>query len=294
MRRFSIHLLLSGAATALLAFLLTGCDGTKAGDPRNVAVETKPAVETTPVNVIAPAPTPREDPKWGSIKGQAVWGEKKMWVPPAFAVPAGPCLANGPILSEEFVIDAKTKGVRNVFVWLVDAKDKKTPLPVHPDLKEIKIKDVAMDQPCCTFEPHALILREGQTLVAKNSAPFAHNYNLKVGPVAMNLAMPPNAAPVPIPNLPTVNIPGMVQCNIHGWMKAWIMVCNSPYYALTGADGTFEIKNAPAGEWRLMTWHEGMGWVVFDDPDSPKTGKLIKIKGGESNDLGTFQITKGD
>src|SRR5581483_7554242 len=84
------------------------------------------------------------------------------------------CLAKGPLLSDEWVVDPKTKGVRWVFVWLVPEKGG-SPLPVNPALKDIKNKDVVIDQPTCKFEPHALGMRQGQELIAKNSAAIAHN-----------------------------------------------------------------------------------------------------------------------
>ena len=34
------------------------------------------------------------------------------------------------------------------------------------------------------------------------------------------------------------------------------MVFDHPYFAVTDAEGKFEIKNAPAGKWRIMYRHE--------------------------------------
>jgi hypothetical protein len=75
-------------------------------------------------------------------------------------------------------------------------------------------------------------------------------------------------------------------------MKGYIRIFNHPYYAVTADDGTFEIKDAPAGEYRIAVWHEGMGWVAFDDADAGKKGKLITIKADGITDLGTFPLTK--
>jgi hypothetical protein len=50
-----------------------------------------------------------------------------------------------------------------------------------------------------------------------------------------------------------------VKCNIHSWMHAWIGVLEHPYFAVTGADGAFEIKNVPSGEYTLEAWHEKLG-----------------------------------
>jgi hypothetical protein len=47
-----------------------------------------------------------------------------------------------------------------------------------------------------------------------------------------------------------------VQCDVHPWMKAWIAVMNHPFFAVTGQDGKFEIKNIPAGTYELEAWHD--------------------------------------
>ena len=46
------------------------------------------------------------------------------------------------------------------------------------------------------------------------------------------------------------------KCDIHPWMKGYVRVFDHPYFAVTDEDGKFEIKNAPAGKWRIVYWHE--------------------------------------
>ncbi len=50
------------------------------------------------------------------------------------------------------------------------------------------------------------------------------------------------------------------------------------------------MKNVPAGDYRIIIYQEGMGWVALDtDPDLGKFGKPIKIKADGETDLGTLQ-----
>src|SRR5439155_3179961 len=120
-----------------------------------------------------------DDNGWGTVKGAITWGGDKAPERMPLDLKANPdkaaCLKEGPILDETWVVNPKNKGLRYSFVWLTP-KDKEAKLPIHPDLKEIKIKKIVIDQPCCMFVPHAVGLREGQTLVAKNSATISHNY----------------------------------------------------------------------------------------------------------------------
>jgi hypothetical protein len=50
-----------------------------------------------------------------------------------------------------------------------------------------------------------------------------------------------------------------VKCNIHKWMHAYIGVVEHPYFAVTAADGSFELANIPPGEYTIAVWHEKLG-----------------------------------
>ena len=82
----------------------------------------------------------------------------------------------------------------------------------------------------------------------------------------------------------------MLGCDIHGWMGGRIGVFNHPYFALTKDDGTFEIKNAPAGSFKIFLQHEKVGWL---HKGGTSAGQVITIKPG-SNDLGKFEMSKAE
>jgi hypothetical protein len=212
--------------------------------------------------------------EWGTIKGQVTWGGKAPPAPEKIDVTKDQehCLSKGDLFKDEFVV-GKNGGVKNVFVWLQDANNPKAKLPIHPALTKFKDKEVVMDQPCCKFVPHALALREGQILIGKNSSPIAHNMKW-TGEQDVNDGdnkLIPAGAKIEI-ELKASARPIIVECNIHPWMKAWVRVFNHPYYAVTDADGKFEIKNAPAGKYNLVMWHDGVGWV-----NGGKMGQTIDI-----------------
>ena len=247
---------------------------------------------SSPANEPAPAaPKPVAKPaedgeaKWGNIKGQIVWGGGAIPEPVVLdtSKEAG-CAASGPVHSEEWVINAKNKGVRYVCIWLRPAEDG-VKMPIHPDLEKVKVEKVEYDQPCCKFEPHALALRKGQILVAKNSSKFAHNFDWAgLRPQQGNNTLIPSGTKVEIEMKPS-EFPINVKCGIHPWMKGWIRVFDHPYFAVTDADGKFEIKNAPAGKFRIVIWHE-TGWR---NQETRKQGDPIDIKPGD-NDIGTLEI----
>jgi hypothetical protein len=237
---------------------------------------------------------------WGTVKGQVVFAGDKIPAPAPLKVDKDKeaCEKNGPLVSQELVVNSKNKGVRWAMVWLsaVDDKgnaDPKGKMPIHPALKELKQKEVEIDQPCCMFEPRIVMLREGQTLVAKNSAAIPHNIKID-GDISnnpsLNQAIPPGGK-LNVPNwvaTKTAAVP--MSCTAHGWMNGFIRVFNHPYYTVTDADGNFEIKDAPAGKFRIVLWHEKVGWLASDSAQPDKNGKSIEIKAGGTTDIGKVEL----
>lgn len=229
---------------------------------------------------------------WGDIKGRIVWGDKDIPEQKPFAEKditndKAHCLSKGALLKEDWVVNKKNKGLKWTFVWL-EPKDKEKSLPIHPDLKEVSKKEAVMDQPCCMFVPRALGMRQGQILLAKNSSPVPHNFNYTDGDGNGKNFVIPRRGAVPVKNLKADPYPITVNCNIHGWMKAWIRVFDHPYFAVTDENGAFAIPKAPAGDYQLMIWHEG-GW---NGGAAGRNGQLITIKGGAKNDLGDLPYKK--
>ena len=228
---------------------------------------------------------------WGTIKGQVVWGEKEVpkRAPIKVDKDTEACEKQGKLFEDKLVVNPKNKGVRWCVVYLMNANGFDKDIPIHPKLKAIEQKTVEIDQPCCQFEPHMLAMREGQTLIVKNSATVSHNVNLIGGTKGPNLnqIIPPGGR-LKIDDIVARYIPMQVACNIHGWMSSRIAVLKNPYFAVTDADGNFEIKDAPAGDFRLVIWHE-TGWVIGDDKPDRK-GKKIAIQDKKTTDLGKIPM----
>jgi hypothetical protein len=230
----------------------------------------------------APAPAPPQNPNWGAIKGRIVWGGKQLPARPILALANHPnaaaCQANGPLLDETWVVHPKNKGLRYTFVWLQAPKGQV--LPIHPALQNAVLPNVEIDQPFCQFVPHALAIRQGQNVVAKNNSPLAHTVKWSGNPALNpggNVLLPPNGQMV-IAGLVADRLPLSIECNIHPWMKGWLRVFDHPYFAVTDEEGRYEIKNAPVGNWQLMIWHGSGGWR---GGVKGKNGQPINLKAGE-------------
>jgi hypothetical protein len=240
--------------------------------------------------VVVPTLSPGQAPAqaWGDIKGQILFGGQK--VPPP--VPLGgaalagiACAAKNPPMSEEYVVD-KNGGVKWVLVALVHPDNPNKVIPVHPKVAGAVPKSVSFDQPCCAFEPHVLGVIQGQTVEAKNGAAFAHNVKVDGGDFNPNLNQL-------VPPAKSVNIAGWkahtstvpVSCTIHPWMKMSIRVYSHPYFTVTDDKGNWEIKNAPAGKWNLVIWHEGQGYGPGGKPGTP-----IEVVADKMTDLGVSKV----
>jgi hypothetical protein len=227
---------------------------------------------------------------WGTVKGQVVYGGD---LPEAKPLDVNKdqnhCLSQGPILSEDWVVNKNNKGVRWVFVSLAPA-NRGGKLPIHPNLQQIQNKTVSLDQPCCKFVPHCLGMREGQELEAKNSAPIAHNVNWAGHPLATaggNQLVPAKQSVV-IKDLKAYHIPVKLACNIHPWMSGYVRIYDHPYFAVTDEDGKFELKNVPAGNFRLQIWQEKIGFGP-----GARDGNPVTIKAGADTDVGKIAIQEG-
>jgi hypothetical protein len=143
----------------------------------------------------------------------------------------------------------------------------------------VPTKAAVLDQPLCEYIPHVLAIRQGQAIEAKNSAAIPHNVKWTGFKNPGNNVLLPPGQSHKIKNLVAEKTPVVVECNIHPWMKAYIGVFNHPYFAVTDKDGNFEIKDAPAGSWRLVAWQDATGWVTGTRAGTPITVKA----GGTTN-----------
>jgi hypothetical protein len=231
--------------------------------------------------------------KWGTIKGQVVFGGKGM--PKIDFVDVNKdqahCLRNGKIAKQNWTVNKSNKGVRYAVVYLIDAKNFKAALPINPKLAKLPGKTITVDQPCCMFEPRVVALQGSKdTLEVKNTAEISHNVKIDGGPLGPNenKILPPNTSLTlkKIAARPT-GIP--ISCSIHGWMNGYVFSFNHPYFAVTDKDGKFEIKNAPAGKYKLVIWHEEAGWVTGGKSPMRGGGKVITIAANKTTDLGKFK-----
>jgi plastocyanin len=153
-------------------------------------------------------------------------------------------------MAETVVINANGT-LRNTFVWI------KSGLPkARWEAPETSVK---LDQDGCVYHPHVLALMVGQDLEVLNSDEVNHNVHLeaRVNPSSNDSEHPRAESIHKRFSSEEIFIP--VTCSVHPWMRAYIAVVSHPFFAVTGDDGSYELKGVPPGDYVVETVHEKYG-----------------------------------
>jgi hypothetical protein len=113
-----------------------------------------------------------------------------------------------------------------------------------------------LDQTGCQYSPHVLGVQTNQEIDIKNSDPTTHNIHPtpKVN-TEWNQSQTAGAADIK-QKFTRAEILVPVKCNQHPWMKAYIGVVKHPFFAVSGADGSYTISGVPPGTYTVVAWHE--------------------------------------
>ena len=152
------------------------------------------------------------------------------------------------IPKEEFVVDESSKGLANAVVQIKGIAAGKS-----FDTTEGKIEQLK-----CRYQPRIVVLRPGQTLSIINHDPVLHNVHAYLGDdTVFNLAQPFQGQTT----AKKLEEEGVVRvaCDVHSWMEAWVLVIDSPYFAITDSSGGFSISDVPPGDYTITMWHEVLG-----------------------------------
>lgn len=224
--------------------ILSGCGGDKAASA---------AKEATPKEAAPVAYFRVDSGTAGTLRGRITYKGPKPAVKVISMEEESACqqASGGKPISESDVILGKDGAVANVFVYIkTGLEGKKFEVPKDP---------VVLDQKGCLFVPRVLAVQSGQPLAVRNSDAVQHN----VHPAPRNNrewneGMSPGAPDI-IHKFARQETMIRVKCNVHPWMRSWLAVMDHPYFAITGADGSFELKNVPPGDYTVAVWQEKLG-----------------------------------
>jgi len=139
----------------------------------------------------------------------------------------------------------------NVFVYVKEGLGNRT--------FDVPKEAITLDQSGCKYHPHVLGVVAGQTIKIVNSDPTTHNIHpTPKDNREWNESQPPQAAALE-KTFAREEIMLPVKCNQHPWMRMFLNVTKSPFFAVTGPDGKFEIKGLPPGDYTIAFVHEKLG-----------------------------------
>ena len=147
-----------------------------------------------------------------------------------------------------YVVDAN-KGLKDTIITLKGVAGKSTGEAAPA---------VVLDQTGCIYTPTILALQTGQKLVVKNPDPVMHTVHPAPNPDSGNKEVNKSQ----MPNGPDISFTFAnperflkIKCDVHPWMLSWVTVVDNPYFAVTGADGSFKIANVPPGKYTIEATH---------------------------------------
>jgi plastocyanin len=224
----------------------------------------------------------------GTIKGRLVWAAGPVPKPKVEASAAGAKDAvckTKPIYNKDITVDPETKGVADAFAYLVAPSGDYS---ATEKALVAKTPAVVVDQVNCEYVPYATVVHKDQKLTFKSTDPVGHNVDFKpFSNPPINPMLPPNGS-YPYTIKKAEKRPAAAVCSIHPWMKGWVFITDNPFAVVTKPDGSFEIKDVPAGAQHIIVWQSSKGYVTTGG----NKGQEVTVKAGETVDLGEVKITK--
>ncbi len=160
-----------------------------------------------------------------------------------------PICAKTEKMDETVTVSKDGKALANVVVRISKNAPAGAKAPATP---------ITIDQHECTYSPRVQAAMEGQKIQIKNSDGTLHNVHAYAGTKTLfNQAQPPKSKDIEKDAKGGDVI--KLKCDVHPWMTSYIVVSKHPYFAVTDADGKFEIKDVPAGTYTVEAWHEKLG-----------------------------------
>src|SRR6266568_1898821 len=145
--------------------------------------------------------------------------------------------------TDETVVVNANGTLANVFVYVKSGllASYTAPAPAGP---------MTLDQDGCRYHPHVLGIQVGQTLAIKNSDGILHNIKAKAkANRPFNISQPTVMTSSKTFDKPEVMV--ALECNVHGWMHAWLGVLPHPFFGVSGGDGSFTVKGLPPGTYTI-------------------------------------------
>jgi plastocyanin len=171
-------------------------------------------------------------------------------------------------IADDLQVSARN-GVRNVVVWVENPPAKSENAAKSAPPAEAATGAVEMDQKECVFTPRVVLVPAGGTVNFLNSDRLLHNLHARPKlNSAFNRTQPKGRTISVSFAQPEIF---RVDCDLHSWMRSWVVVTEHPFYTVSDAEGRFTLDLLPAGRYTLRLWHETLG-TMSREVTVPATG----------------------
>jgi plastocyanin len=144
------------------------------------------------------------------------------------------------------VVVVQNGGLGNVAVWIERGLEQFTFAP--------PAQPAQMDNHNCLFEPRVVVVSVHGLVRFTSSDPVAHNVRWSGGNHSLPYKGSSTQAAFCSPGIEKV------ACDVHSWMRGYVVVAPTPYAAVSAPDGAFAFdRPLPPGTYTLVAWHETLG-----------------------------------
>ncbi len=163
---------------------------------------------------------------------------------------------------------ARARDSRDVVIFIERIPGKTFTPPAAP---------VVIDQKNLAFQPHVVPVLVGTRVSFPNSDEVRHNVFSPTKGAAFDLG----SFAMGVSRSRIFDVPGVVTllCNVHAEMSAYVIVAETPYFAVSDREGRFAIPAVPPGRYELVAWHERAKLVrqSIDVPEGRPATTLIEL-----------------
>lgn len=160
---------------------------------------------------------------------------------------------NSPAKMENVMVGS-SGGLQNVVLYISEGL-------TGNEASAVPSEEPTFDQKGCMYVPHVLAMDVNQKYKVISSDQTTHNIHPLPAPgggnIGWNKSQPPGAPPIET-SWKAEEVAISVKCNIHPWMHGWFAVVKGPY-AVSDENGSYTIKNVPAGSYTVTAWQEDLG-----------------------------------
>jgi plastocyanin len=213
---------------------------------------------------------------WCTVAGDTTWGGALKgtvrFTGPAVEQKKLPVTVDHSVCGKEKdaedIVLSPEKGIRNVVVSLQ---------PPPPGATwPVSLPNVQIDQQQCVYVPRVVVVPVGGMVEFLNTDRLLHNlHSNSTGNPTFNRTQPRGRT---IPIMFTKPEIVRVDCDLHPWMRAWVVVAEHPFYAVTNDQGEFRLDNVPPGQYTLQLWQESLGTVTQDVTVKDEASTTVRVE----------------